>query len=573
MHIVRIGDGFNKRHLAETVGAKAANLAHMAALGLPVPPAFVLPIKLCAAIVAGEAQAKRHVSAGLREGIAFLEQTTGKIFGDRRNPLLVSVRSGAARSMPGMLDTVIDVGCTVAAVHGLTRVTGNPRFAWDCRRRFLESYSHVVLGLKAELLEGRLAQIVASEGAATEQTLDGEAMERLARAQQQAIEDEGEIVSEDAMAQLEAATHAVYGSWMSERACTYRRLQRLDDLQGTAVAVQAMAFGNGAGHSGAGVAFSRDPSTGAATPVIEVLFGAQGEDIVSGNRTPETEAAIEQRLPAVAAQLRETLALLEREFADVQDIEFTVEGGKLWLLQTRAAKRTPLAALRLAIDFVHETLITPAEGLRRLEGVDLDRLAHQKLVDVPAPAGRGTGASAGIAVGRAAFDSQSAERLAHGGAPVILVRRDTSTADVAGFAVSAGIVTAVGGRTAHAALVARQMGKPCVVGCGGLEVDPAGRAARLAGLIIKEGDWLSIDGEAGTIYCGRGKITVEKPEAELAEVARWHAATRKQSTASYRNLENYSHSALTPASERTRSSSLANSAAAPDQTTFPSSKT
>ena len=533
MQIVRIGDGSNKRHLPETVGGKAANLAHMAALGLPVPPAFVLPIKLCAAIAEGDALADHSLIAGLRDGIAFLEQATGKTFGSRRNPLLVSVRSGAARSMPGMLDTVIDVGCTAAAVHGLTRMSGNPRFAWDCRRRFLESYAHVVLGLKPALLEERLAQIVAGEGAANEQTLDGEAMERLAHAQQQAIENESESVGEDAMEQLEAAARAVYRSWMSERARTYRRLQHLDDLQGTAVTVQAMVFGNGSGNSGAGVAFSRDPSTGAATPVIEVLFGAQGEDIVSGNRTPETEAAIERRLPAVAAQLRETLLLLEREFADVQDVEFTIENGKLWLLQTRAAKRTPLAALRLAIDFVREGLISPAQGLRRLDGVDLGRLARQT------PHRRARGVCTRHRPHRPASQSAarpsipaSAERMAARGEPAILVRRDTTTADVAGFAAAAGIVTAVGGRTAHAALVARQMGKPCVVGCAGLAIDGRGHGARLAGAAIKEGDWLSIDGEAGAVYRGRGKIVVEKPEAELAEVARWSMGTRKQSAAS-----------------------------------------
>ena len=531
MQLVRIGDRSTKRHSAESVGGKAANLAHMAALGLPVPPAFVLPVKLCAAIVAGDGQAKRHVTDGLREGIAFLEQATGRRFGDRRQPLLVSVRSGAARSMPGMLDTVTDVGCTLAAVHGLVRLSGNPRFAWDCRRRFLESYAHVVLGIEDAVLAGPRAQIVASEHGSSEQTLDGEAMERLARAQLQAIEDEGEIVGEDASEQLEAATHAVYRSWMSERAQTYRRLQHLDNLQGTAVTVQAMVFGNGGADCGAGVAFSRDPSTGAAQPVIEVLFGAQGEDIVSGNRTPETGAAIERRLPALAAQLRETLVLLEREFADVQDVEFTIERGKLWLLQTRAAKRTPLAALRFAIDFVREGLITPEQGLDRLDGFDLGKIARQQLSDLGEPAAQGTAASAGVAVGRVAFDSNSAERLTAGGASIILVRHDTSTADVAGFAVAAGIVTAVGGRTAHAALVARQLGKPSVVGCAALELDAAGHSAKLAGSPLKEGDWLSIDGETGQLYRGRGKIVVERPEAELAEVARWHEAARKHSAA------------------------------------------
>jgi pyruvate,orthophosphate dikinase len=531
MPIVRIGDGSSHRHSAETIGAKAANLARMAALGLPVPPAFVLPVKLCAAIVAGETQARQRVSDDLAKGIAFLEQATGRRLGDRRRPLLVSVRSGAARSMPGMLDTVLDVGCSAHAVHGLVRMSGNPRFAWDCRRRFLESYGGVVLGLDPALLAGRLAQIAAAEDGVNEQALDGEAMERLARAQQQAIEDEGEFVPEDAMEQLETATHAVYRSWMSERARTYRRLERLEDLQGTAVTVQAMVFGNDGANSGAGVAFSRDPSTGADVPVIEVLFGAQGEDVVSGNRTPETEAAIERALPGVAAQLCDTLTRLEREFADVQDAEFTIEDGKLWMLQTRNAKRTPLAALRFAIDFVREGAIDAAQGLHRLGGIDFDRLAHQNLTDVPAPAAHGTGASAGVAVGRAAFDSKSAERMAAAGEPVILVRRDTSTADVAGFAAAAGIVTAIGGRTAHAALVARQMGKPSVVGCAALQVDAAGRNARLGDKPLKEGDWLSIDGEAGSVYRGRGKITVEKLEAELAEIARWQNAARRHSAA------------------------------------------
>jgi pyruvate,orthophosphate dikinase len=401
------------------------------------------------------------------------------------------------------------------------RASGNPRFAWDCRRRFLESYGHVVLGVEVALLESRLAQIADGEGVTGEGELDGEAMERLAYAQLQAIEDEGGTVSEDAMEQLEAATRAVYRSWISKRARTYRQLQHLDELQGTAVTVQTMVFGNRAANCGAGVAFSRDPSTGDATPVIEVLFGAQGEDIVSGNRTPETDAAIERRLPGIAVQLRETLTLLEREFADVQDVEFTIEGGKLWLLQTRAAKRTPLAALRLAIDFVREGLITPAQGLRRLSDVDLGSLARQRLTDVPAAAAHGIAASTGIAVGRVVFDSESAERAAGGGEPVILVRRDTSTADVVGFAAAAGIVTAVGGRTAHAALVARQMGKPCVVGCARLSFDATRRSAILAGTAIQEGNWLSVDGESGSIYLGKREVVVERPEAELAEVQSW----------------------------------------------------
>jgi len=333
--------------------------------------------------------------------------------------------------------------------------------------------------------------------------------------------------SNEPIDQLEAAARAVYRSWMSPRACTYRQLQHFDDLPGTAVTVQAMVYGNLNLKSGAGVAFSRDPSTGATRPVIDVLFGAQGEDVVSGNRTPETEAVIEWMLPPIAKQLRDTLSLLERNFADVQDIEFTIEDGKFWILQTRSAKRTPLAALRFAINFVREGLIAPSVGLQRLQGVDLNNIAPKRLASARAAAGRGTGASVGIAVGLAAFDSDSAVRLAASGEPVILVRPETSTADVAGFSVSAGIVTAVGGRTAHAALVARQMNKPCVVGCSALSVDTTTHLAQIAGATIKEGDWLSIDGEAGLIYLGRCDVLVERIDTELAEIERWRSMVAK----------------------------------------------
>ncbi|HZD91989.1 MAG TPA: PEP/pyruvate-binding domain-containing protein, partial [Pseudolabrys sp.] len=492
MNIVRIGAGSNNRHTADLVGAKAANLAHMASLGLPVPPAFVLPISLCAGVVQGDAAARRSLTDGLREGIDFLETATGRVFGDRRNPLLVSVRSGAARSMPGMLDTVLDVGCTPAAVHGLVRLSGHPRFAWDCRRRFLESYGEVVLDIDKALFAEARAAVLSSDSASNEETADSATIEQLAVRYRQLIEDEGELVPDNGFEQLEEAASAVYRSWMSPRAVTYRKLQQLDGLQGTAVTVQAMVFGNGGGLSGAGVAFSRDPSTGAHDPVIDVLFEAQGEDVVSGSRTPQTESAIEQALPAVAAQLRDTLRKLEREFADVQDVEFTIEDGCLWILQTRAAKRTPLAALRIAIDLVHEKLIVPSEALKRLDGIDLAEFVHKRLVDCGKPAARAIGAAAGVAVGRAAFDSASAEGLATRGDPVILMRPDTSTADVKGFAVAAGIVTAVGGRTAHAALVARQLGKPCVVGCAGLRVNVTSRSADLDEQPLKEGDWLTI---------------------------------------------------------------------------------
>jgi len=431
--------------------------------------------------------------------------------------------------MPGMLDTVLDVGCTPAAVRGLVRMTGNPRFAWDCRRRLLEGYAEIVLGLDPASFAARLAQAVAREGVANDRELDTDAIEHLAADYEALLDDHDDGLPDDPMEQVAGAARAVFRSWTSERARSYRRLQNLDHLHGTAVTVQAMVFGNRGLSSGAGVAFSRDPSTGAKQPIIDVMFDAQGEDVVSGRRTPETEDAIVRSSPAVATELGAILVRLEREFGDVQDIEFTIEDGKLWLLQTRAAKRTPRAALRIAIDLVDEGLITPQEGLRRLDGLHLDAIACGRLVEPGDPAARGVAASAGIAVGRAAFDSASAERLAAGRDPVILVRQDISTADIAGFAASAGIVTAIGGRTAHAALVARQMGKPCVVGCPGLSVDEAARRAQLADVTIAEGEWVSVDGDNGCVYLGHRDVVTERPDAELAEVARWRtaAATRK----------------------------------------------
>ena len=528
MDIVRIGGGSHELASAEEIGAKAANLARMAALGLPVPPAFVLPVRLCADIVAGKSHATRDLRDGLREGIAFLEEAAGKSFGDQRKPLLVSVRSGAARSMPGMLDTVLNVGCTSAAVRGLIRCSGRPHLAWDCRRRFLESYAETVAGLDPAPLAARLGELVAAEGVESDRELDSEALERLACDERKMVEDSDDGWLEDAATQLECSARAVYRSWMSERAQTYRRLEQLEHLEGTAVTIQAMVFGNGGPSSGAGVAFSRDPSTGARQPVIDVLFDAQGEDVVSGRRTPDTERTLSRALPSVADELGSVLKQLEREFRDVQDVEFTIEEGKLWILQTRAAKRTPRAALKIAIDLVHDGLITREQAQERIAGIDLASLVEATLVSAQPPAAAGIGASAGIAAGRAAFDSEAAQRLAAAGDPVILMRPDTSTADIAGFAAAAGIVTAVGARTAHASLVARQMGKPCLVGCAEIAIDTVAQCARIGDKIISAGDWITVDGNEGRLYLGRCEIVLRRPEAELAELASWQGEHRPQ---------------------------------------------
>lgn len=508
----------------EIVGNKAANIAAMARMGLPVPPAFVLPVAFNAKLAKGKPKALAALDDALSEGIAFLEARTGRRFGDRRRPLLVSVRSGAARSMPGMLETVLDVGATEDAAAGLVRLTGNPRFALDCRRRFLEAYAETVLGIEPAPLARALEILVAAEGVDSDRDLDAVALATHVRAALDHVAEAGHRIPAAPIEQLRAAALAVFASWEQPKAVTYRKLHGYEDLEGTAVTVQAMVYGNADARSAAGVAFSRDPARGENRPVVELLFDAQGEDVVSGRRTPTGFDGLAARLPEVATRLTAALAELERAFRDVQDVEFTVERGELWFLQTRSAKRTPRAALTIAVDHVAEGLITPTEALARLDGIDEAALDETRFADDGAtPIAIGVAASPGAAVGRIACDSEAAVRLAAAGDPVVLVRPDTSTADIAGFAAAQAIVTATGGRTAHAAVVARQMGRPAVVGCAGLMVDPAEKTVgwhdatgdgRLA-----EGEWISVDGASGAIFAGRRTIERTRPDEAIAI---WH---------------------------------------------------
>ena len=370
--------------------------------------------------------------------------------------------------------------------------------------------------------ERPLAAMLGVEDAASEDELDCEALERLTHEFIEiASRASGRRPPEDPLDQLDAAALAVYASWESVRAREYRQINGLHDLAGTAVTVQAMVFGNSGNRSGAGVAFSRNPATGANEPYVDFLFDAQGEDVVSGRRTPGDATLLAKWLPDIARDLAVASRRLEQELKDVQDIEFTVEDGKLYFLQTRSAKRTPRAALRIAVDLVREGVITPAEALRSLEGVNLERAGVATLRCEATPLATAISASSGVASGRIALDSETARRMAAGGAPVILVRREPSTDDIAGFNAAAGILTMVGGRTAHAAVVARQLGKACLVGCDSLEIDENNRRIRLAGRELSEGDWLSIDGESGKISSGWAEIVIERPEAELGELKRW----------------------------------------------------
>jgi pyruvate, orthophosphate dikinase len=506
----------------ELAGSKAAQLWQMKRLGLNVPPAFVLPTGLCAAVNQADPQALETLDQGLSDGIAWLEKMTGHRFGGERAPLLVSVRSGAARSMPGMLATILDVGLNAESVRGLIGLTGNPRLAWDSYRRFVQNFSEVVDGTPAAVFEACLAEMIRAETVGGESDLDSEALERLAHEFRGLAADiGGRTVPDNPMEQLAAAARAVYRSWESARAVEYRRLNGLGGLDGTAITIQAMVFGNAGGRSGAGVAFSRNPATGANELYVDFLVDAQGEDVVAGRRMPGNADLLTARLPQAARELADGIARLEREFRDVQDVEFTVENGRLFFLQTRSAKRTPRAALRVLVDFVGEGILDRETALRRAAEIDLSRARITRFADkVPAIA-TALSASPGVASGRVAFDSIRARALAVEDKPVILVRHDTSTEDVAGFAVAAGILTAVGGRTAHAAVVARQLGKVCLVGCRDLKIGANGRGAEVAGTKIEEGDWISLDGESGEVMLGRLDIVSELPQAEIAALEAW----------------------------------------------------
>jgi len=506
----------------DLAGSKAALLWRMSQLGLNVPPAFVLPTTLCARVNRNEASALEEVEHRLRAGIAKLEQATGRRLGDSRAPLLVSVRSGAKKSMPGMLSTILNVGMNNSTVRGMIGLTGNPRLAWDCYRRFVQMFAEVASGVSPAAFSVALTEMIRDEGANEETGLDSEALERLTQAYRAiAGREVPSPIPEQPMDQLVAATCAVYRSWDGPRAREYRRLNKLEALIGTAVTVQAMVFGNTGARSGAGVAFTRSPATGAKELYVDFLSDAQGEDVVSGRRVTNGRSYLASRLPAAARELSDGAASLERAFRDVQDIEFTIEDGKLFFLQTRSGKRTPRAALRILVDLVQEGVLDRATAARRASQIDIEAARLTRFAGEAPALATAISAAPGVASGRAAFDSARAKTLAADGQPVILIRHDTSTDDIAGFAAAAGILTAVGGRTAHAAVVARQLGKVCLVSCHDLAIDAAAHRAQLGGQTIKEGDWLSLDGDRGEVSLGRREIVAELPEAELAEIASW----------------------------------------------------
>ena len=517
----------------ELVGLKAANLMRMADAGLPVPPGFTITTDVCDRLRENGRPSGQSLSPSLTEmlstGIAHLEEVTGRRFGSRRRPLVVSVRSGAPVSMPGMLDTVLDVGLTGESIGGLLRWSGDPVFVADCHRRLLRSWADVVAAVEPTELEAAEAEVLAGRGVTTPADLDREGLLemslRLGQLQRSAP---GPALPAGAFDQLAEAVRAVAASWDSERAVQYRRLGGLADQPGTAVTVQAMVFGNLGIGSGSGVGFTKDPSTGHDRLYVDFAEDAQGEDVVAGLLPAGAPSGALGSVPGLGAELERARRLLERTFGDAQDFEFTVEEGRLWLLQTRAAKRTPLAALQIACDMVAEGLIDPDTALRRLDSVDLAGATRWRVRPGPSlrPAARAVPASGGAATGEMALDGARAVARAAAGADVVLVRPAPVTDDIQALARCRGLLTAGGSRTSHAAVVARQLGTVCLVGCPDLAVDTAARAAVIGGHRVLVGDLTTLDGTTGDVYLGAVAAEAEVPADLLEQVHRWEARGR-----------------------------------------------
>jgi len=508
---------------AAEVGNKAWNLMCMTDAGLPVPPAFVLPAAWCRQV--DPDPDNQDLRATLSSGIAMLESATGLSFGSPRRPLLVSVRSGAAVSMPGMLETVLNIGINAQTVSGLIGFTGNPRLAWDCYRRLVQGYSEVVQCLPRGPFDELVTRALSNGGVERERELDYASLRQLTCNMLDRFHElAGVSFPEDPLEQLRRAAVAVFRSWQAAKAVAYRQANRIEDQGGTAATVQRMVFGNAGGASGAGVAFTRNPATGVRELYLDFEFNSQGEDVVAGRQVTLGEERLRRTLPSAWAQLEETSLALESLFRDTQDFEFTIQSGTLYLLQSRSAKRTPWAALRMAVDQVGEGLISPDQALSRLSEIDLDSVERTRFANPSAaPLARAQVASLGVASGAISLDSATAARLAEAG-PVILVRRETETSDLSGLMSATGILTAAGGRTSHAAVVARQLGKVCLVACPGLQIDLLQRSCRIGEKTMREGEFLSLDGNDGGVYAGQLEVVTERPQQELERIAHWLAS-------------------------------------------------
>jgi pyruvate,orthophosphate dikinase len=514
----------------ELLGGKGIGLVEMTALGVRVPAGFTITTDACRDYMAAGSVLPDGLEAEVAEHLAALEAKSGKRFGDADDPLLVSVRSGAAVSMPGMMDTILNLGLNDEAVAGLAKTTANERFAYDSYRRLIQMYGEVVDGIDAHRFEQALTDLKAARGAKQDVDLSSADLAELVESFKRIYQEEtGEPFSQDERAQLEKAVRAVFDSWDSPRAQVYRRTYEIPDDLGTAVNVVQMVFGNKGESSGTGVCFTRDPSTGENRLYGEFLQNAQGEDVVAGIRTPEPIERMAERLPEAHAQLQETIRRLEEHYRDAQDIEFTVEEGTLFLLQTRTAKRTAAAALRTAAEMVEEGLISREEAVARIDPGQLDQLLHPRIdpaaeVEVVA---KGLNASPGAASGAIVFDADTAEERGKAGESVILVRWETTPDDFHGMVQAAGILTAHGGLTSHAAVVARGMGTPCVTGCEALEVDVRARTARLPGHELREGDTITIDGGTGEVIVGAVPLVAPQINEDFSSLLEWADAIRR----------------------------------------------
>ena len=505
------------------LGGKGANLAEMANLGIRVPPGFTISTEVCAHYTE-RGEYPPGLEDQIKDNLKRLEKVTEKRFGDPDDPLLVSVRSGARISMPGMMDTVLNLGLNDRSVEGLARKTGNPRFAYDCYRRLLQMFGNVVLKIPAEKFEEAIDRKKEERDVKEDIELTVDDLKELICEFKEIIKKEsGREFPQDPFKQLMMARDAVFESWNNKRAIEYRRIHKIPEHWGTAVNVQTMVFGNMGPDSGTGVGFTRDPATGKKEMYGEYLLNAQGEDVVAGIRTPKPVAELKKEMPGVYRELEEVTELLEKHYRDVQDFEFTIEKGTLYLLQTRTGKRTAQAAVKIAHDMVEEGLISKEEAILRIDPAQIEQLLHRRIdpeakVEVLA---RGLPASPGAATGSIVFTADRAVELANGGRKVILVRRETSPEDIHGMAVAQGILTSRGGMTSHAAVVARGMGKPCVAGCEGIKVDERKAQFTVNGMVFKEGDYITIDGSSGQVI--KGEVPTIEPElsGEFKKLLEW----------------------------------------------------
>ena len=514
------------KDMRNLLGGKGANLAEMTSIGLPVPQGFTITTEACTKYYDDGREINEEIQEQINEYIVKLEKETGKKFGDKENPLLVSVRSGARASMPGMMDTILNLGLNEEVVEVLAKKSNNPRWAWDCYRRFIQMYSDVVMEVGKKYFEELIDKMKEKKNVKQDVELTAEDLQELARQFKQEYKNKiGKDFPSDPKEQLMGAIKAVFRSWDNPRANVYRRDNDIPYSWGTAVNVQSMAFGNMGDDCGTGVAFTRDPATGEKGLFGEFLTNAQGEDVVAGVRTPMKIAEMEQKFPEAFKQFEEVCKTLEEHYKDMQDMEFTVEHGKLFMLQTRNGKRTAKAALKIACDLVDEGMRTEEEAVSMIDPRNLDTLLHPqfdaKALKEAKPIGKGLGASPGAACGQIVFTAEDAEKWKANKKKVILVRLETSPEDITGMKAAQGILTVRGGMTSHAAVVARGMGSCCVSGCGDIKMDEANKKFELGGKVFKEGDVISIDGTTGNIYDGEIKTVDATIAGEFGRVMEW----------------------------------------------------